>query len=36
MLLTGQRVVPAHALARGFRFRFPTIDAALSDLFAQR
>ena len=36
MLLTGQRVVPAHALAGGFRFQFPTIEAALSDLFMRR
>lgn len=33
LLLTGQRVVPARALAGGFAFRFPTIEAALDDLF---
>jgi uncharacterized protein (TIGR01777 family) len=32
VLVTGQRVVPAAALARDFSFRFPTIDAALADL----
>lgn len=34
MLLTGQRVVPAHAQSLGFQFRYPTIDAALTNLFA--
>jgi uncharacterized protein (TIGR01777 family) len=32
LLLTGQRVLPAHALAEGFAFRFPTLEAALRDL----
>lgn len=32
-VLAGQRVRPARALALGFVFRFPTIDAALDDLF---
>jgi uncharacterized protein (TIGR01777 family) len=32
LLLTGQRVLPAHALAEGFTFQFPTLDAALADL----
>jgi len=32
LLLTGQRVLPAHALAEGFTFRFPTLDEALDDL----
>jgi len=36
VLLTGQRVVPARALANGFTFRFPTIEAALDDLFRSR
>jgi uncharacterized protein (TIGR01777 family) len=31
---TGQRVVPAKALACGFRFRFPMIDGALRDLYS--
>lgn len=34
MLLTGQRVLPAAATARGFSFRFPTLDAALADCLA--
>jgi uncharacterized protein (TIGR01777 family) len=29
----GRRVLPAKALATGYRFLFPTIDQALSDLF---
>ncbi len=32
LLLTGQRVLPAHALAEGFVFRFPTLAGALDDL----
>lgn len=32
LLLTGQRVLPAHALAEGFAFRFPTLEGALADL----
>ena len=32
LLLTGQRVLPAHALAEGFAFRFPSLDNALDDL----
>ncbi|MBA3928495.1 MAG: TIGR01777 family protein [Xanthomonas sp.] len=32
LLLTGQRVLPAHALAEGFEFGFPTLEAALTDL----
>ncbi len=32
VLTTGQRVLPALALALGYRFRFPTLDAALADL----
>lgn len=30
LLLSGQRVVPAAALASGFRFTYPTLDAALA------
>lgn len=33
LLLTGQRVVPTRALTSGFTFRFPTIEAALTDLY---
>jgi NAD dependent epimerase/dehydratase family enzyme len=32
VLLTGQRVLPQAALALGFRFRFPRLDAALADI----
>jgi uncharacterized protein (TIGR01777 family) len=32
LLLTGQRAVPEIALARGFRFRFPELQAALDDV----
>ena len=32
LLLDGQRVVPARALAEGFKFKHPEIRAALSDL----
>lgn len=34
MLITGQRVLPAKALATGYVFRFPSLDAALADLTA--
>ncbi len=33
VLATGQRVVPKAALDLGYCFQFPTIDAALADLF---
>ena len=32
LLLTGQRVLPAHALAEGFTFGCPTLESALQDL----
>ncbi|WP_457319917.1 DUF1731 domain-containing protein [Roseateles sp. P5_E11] len=35
LLLDGQNVVPAAARAAGYRFRFPTLQAALSDLAAR-
>jgi uncharacterized protein (TIGR01777 family) len=34
VLTTGQRVLPVRALALGYRFKFPDLDAALRDLFA--
>jgi uncharacterized protein (TIGR01777 family) len=34
VLTTGQRVLPRRALALGYRFRFPDIDAALRDVLA--
>jgi NAD dependent epimerase/dehydratase family enzyme len=35
MLLLGQRVVPARALAGGFTFRFLQIDTALADVLGR-
>ncbi|MGE3275860.1 MAG: TIGR01777 family oxidoreductase [Vicinamibacterales bacterium] len=32
VLLTGQRAVPEHAMALGYRFRFSDVDTALADL----
>jgi uncharacterized protein (TIGR01777 family) len=32
LLLEGQRVLPAKAVSQGFAFRYPELDAALSDL----
>ena len=34
MLLSGQRVLPAKALAHGFTFRYPTLEAALREIFS--
>ena len=36
MLLTGQRVVPAVALASGFKFAFPDLEPALRDLLDKK
>lgn len=33
MLLEGTTVLPAKALARGFAFRFPTVESALEELY---
>ncbi len=35
ILTTGQRVIPAKALALGYQFKFPDIDGALTDLLGQ-
>lgn len=35
VVLTGQRAVPAKALALGFRFRFPSLETALRDLLGR-
>jgi NAD dependent epimerase/dehydratase family enzyme len=32
ILVRGRRVIPARATALGYRFRFPTLDAALHNL----
>ncbi|MBV9438456.1 MAG: DUF1731 domain-containing protein, partial [Candidatus Eremiobacteraeota bacterium] len=32
IIVEGQRVLPERTLASGYRFRFPTLDAALEDL----
>ncbi len=34
LLLTGQRVVPAHATAGGFQFKYPELEAALREVVA--
>jgi uncharacterized protein (TIGR01777 family) len=34
IVTTGQRVLPHHALALGYAFKYPTIEAALAQLFA--
>jgi uncharacterized protein len=36
VVTTGQRVLPNKALALGYSFQYPTIDAALAQLFAKR
>lgn len=36
LLLTGQRVLPQHALSLGFAFQYPELDAALAALFSSR
>jgi uncharacterized protein (TIGR01777 family) len=36
ILLTGQRAVPSRLLALGYRFRFPSLEAALRDLTGGR
>jgi NAD dependent epimerase/dehydratase family enzyme len=33
VILNGQRVLPARALAMGFRFQYPTIDVALLQIY---
>jgi NAD dependent epimerase/dehydratase family enzyme len=34
-VLTGQRVLPKKALSLGYSFRYPTIDAALAEMFSE-
>lgn len=34
ILLTGQKVLPQRSLDQGFKFRFPTLEAALADVLA--
>ncbi len=34
VIATGQRVLPRKALALGYQFKFPTLDAALADILA--
>lgn len=36
LLLHGQRAIPRQALAWGFRYRFPTLHAALADLLGEQ
>jgi uncharacterized protein len=35
LLLTGQRVLPRRALAEGFEFRFPQLEAALAEVLSR-
>ena len=35
LLLTGQRVIPAKALAHGYHFRYPEIDIAMRGIFGE-
>jgi len=35
LLLSGQRAIPAKAARLGFTFRYPTVDAALADIFGR-
>lgn len=34
-VITGQRVMPQRLLALGYQFRFPTLDAALQDIYGR-
>lgn len=36
ILLEGQRVLPAKAQAAGFQFSYPTLEAALENIFGKR
>jgi uncharacterized protein (TIGR01777 family) len=36
LLLGGQRVVPAKAVASGYEFKHPTVDAALGAIYRRR
>ena len=35
LILTGQRVIPARALAHGYHFRYPEIDIAMRGIFGE-
>jgi NAD dependent epimerase/dehydratase family enzyme len=36
LMTTGQRVIPAKAMAGGYTFEYPTLEPALRAIFARR